>query len=339
MLTFYHGPLRDLSEERILTDIGQLWCADPTKRRFLRKMGVEEAIVSGAKGRYPFVLAYLDHLSGREEERAMRELDVLRLAPGMICYPEDLWDGAARRLEEGWTVAEEIRTANRAGMESDGEGRIGIVLPLLGDPDADEGAMGDLSLVLCADLTEACFAPAQGAQEESWNEALQRACHALEVLAKRGCRYALLTAERGLPPCYRHRQEELTRIWQTDPGRRSERECEALGASMLFALLPRMRRLGMRLLLRVGAVKIGDGWVDAGCDARSIAELAERLSASDSWPQTSLLPMTPYASMALSTLCGIFPSVDGAAAMEMNGDVRVVEGGQVLSLLKKPKRE
>ena len=49
--------------------------------------------------------------------------------------------------------------------------------------------------------------------------------------------------------------------------------------------------------------------------------------------------MTPYASMALSTLCGIFPSVDGAAAMEMNGDVRVVEGGQVLSLLKKPKRE
>ena len=332
MLQFYHGPLSDLSPERILTDLGQLWCADPSKRRYLRMAGVDEAIVRGERGRYPFVLAYLDHLSGREEERAAQELAALRLAPGMLCYPEDLWDGAARRMDEGWQIAEQIAALNRASIEQSQEAAVGILLPLLSDLEEASADVEAGSLAIAADLSECYHAP-EAVGEEDFAAGMARALDALEAFAEKGCRHAYLWLESGFVPCLRQKEEELNRIWRMAPRRRNEAERDALSCSMLFALLPKLRALDMTLMLHVGAAPMGDGFVDAGCDPKSIGEVASRLIASGAWPKTVLLPMSAQASMALKSLCGIFPAVQGAPAMAMHGGLRVIERGSVLSLL------
>lgn len=324
----------DRSPARLFTNLSELWLDDPSKRRLMRRHGIEESVVTGEFGDYRLLEGFLRALSSdpRAAARARTELSALGI-------DDDLSDPCAL-----WTRSSELLAEHAADLTA----------RFAADPDIR---------TLCS-LTET---PAHrdvltlGAlyeMKESFNAALDALSRAaalpitcasefldaltarIESIPDTAGRALLLTLTDCLPPCLRTTDEQadaaLTAL--REKHRSSDnRARDLLRSRLLFALLPVLRKKEITLILRVGAIEHGDGRLPCGFHAASLVDIAARLGRQ--MPRILLAPRSLRARSDLQTIDGIFPAISGKPAISIPPKAALSFHRTPLSLLASSLRE
>ncbi len=293
---------------RVDTDLTQLWLIDPHVRRFLRRCGEEEAVVTGRAGSYPLFSAYLTHAAKdrREAARVREALSAMNLS-SPATDPAALWREGCERLLTGALCARDLLAPLFP---------ITCLLPPDQMPQCDSRTPEIVDFTPLLDLKNAKKMPFLS-EKMPFSAALSAIKARLSTLFSVGCTGGFLTVERALPRPMRMKEEDADaaygRLWE---GKTVDAATEeGLRARLLFALFSVLARENQPLLLRAGAKEWGDGRIALDFDALSFCALAEKCG--EQMPRVLLLPRSQASAQAMKSLTGIFPSKNCFSAISL----------------------